>query len=413
MKHLIIGNSAAGTAAAEAIREGDPAAEIVMLSKDATFFSRCQLHLIASGKRSTEKTRFVPQDWAERLRIEVRFGQNATAIDAQKKKLLCDNGESLDYDRLLLATGADSLTPPIEGIEGPGVFGLRNLEDAERIHNVVMERPHVTVIGAGLVGCELAEALAEAGHPSVTVIEKAPSPLPLQLEEHTGERMRLLMIERGIDMICRDSVAAIVRNSKGEPSTVRLKSGREFPADLVICAAGVRPNIDLFTPLGTIGRRGIVIDGGCRTSVPDVFAAGDVTESCDSTLGRVMPSAIWPAARRQGRVAGINMSGGEETLKDHTGLKTSAVLCGIPFVSLGPVFDPDPSWQKQIYEHTDSRGRLCSKICYTNNDDSLTAAVLWGDISLSGLYAEAIINKYPLGDLAPGIVPDHLFRAVV
>lgn len=412
MKHLIIGNSAAGTSAAEAIRERDPAADIVMLSKDSTFFSRCQLHLIASGKRPSAKTRFVPQDWATRYAVEVRFGAKATAIDVGQKKVLCDNGESLNYDRLLLATGAGSLTPPIEGIEGPGVFGLRNLEDAEGICARVKGLHHVVVIGAGLVGCELAEALVETGHPSVTVIEMAPYPLPLQLEERTGERMRRLMIDHGIDMICRDSVAAILRNERGEPCAVRLKSGREIPADLVVCAAGVRPNIDLFAPLGTIGRRGIVIDGGCRTSVPDIFAAGDVTESRDATLDRVMPSAIWPAARRQGRVAGINMSGGDEILMEHTGLKTSAVLCGTPLVSLGAIFDPDPTWHKQVYEHTDSRGRLCSKICYTDHNGHLAAAVLWGDISLSGLYAEAIIHKYPLGDLAPCAVPDFRLRAI-
>ncbi|ABA88141.1 FAD-dependent pyridine nucleotide-disulfide oxidoreductase family protein [Syntrophotalea carbinolica DSM 2380] len=413
MKHLIIGNSAAGTAAAEAIRENDPTAEIVMLSKDATFFSRCQLHLVASGKRPSAKTRFVPQNWAEHYGIEVRFGQHATAVNALQKKVLCSHGENIDYDRLLLATGASSLTPPIEGIEGPGVFGLRNLEDAEGIYKQIMGRRHVAIIGAGLVGCELAEALVEAGHTSVTIIEIAPHPLPLQLEERTGERMLRLMVDHGIDMICRDSVTAILRDSQGEPTAVRLKTGREIPADLVVCAAGVRPNIDLFAPLGAIGHRGIVIDSGGRTSVPDIFAAGDVTESCDSTVGRVMPSAIWPAARRQGRVAGINMSGGDESLTEHTGLKTSAVLCGTPLVSLGPVFDPHPSWQKQIYEHTDSRGRLCTKVCYSDQNGSLAAAVLWGDISLSGLYAEAIIHKHPLGDLAPSAIPDYRLQAVV
>ena len=106
-----------------------------------------------------------------------------------------------------------------------------------------------------------------------------------------------------------------------------------------------------------------------------------------------MPSAIWPAARRQGRIAGINMSGGDETLTDHTGLKTSALLCGVPLVSLGPIFELDPAWQKHSYEHTDSRGRLCTKVCYTQHDGSLAAAVLWGDVSQAGLYAEAIINK--------------------
>lgn len=412
MRHLIIGNSAAGTAAAEAIRERDPAAQVIMLSKDTAFFSRCQLHLVASGQRSSAKTRFVPQDWAQRHGIEVRLGVEVTGIDAHQKQVLCSNGETLPYDRLLLSTGASSLTPPIAGIEGPGVFGLRNLEDAEGICGQVMGRRHVVVIGAGLVGCELAEALIKAGHASVSIIEMAPYPLPLQLEQHTGARMRELMAEHGINMICGDSVSAIERDADGNPCAVALKSGGKLPADLVVCAAGVRPNIDLFVPLGNIGRRGILVDEGCRTSVADIYAAGDVTESCDNTLGRVMPSAIWPAARRQGRIAGINMSGGNEVLTDHTGLKTSAVLCGIPLVSLGPIFDLNPDWQKQIYEHTDSRGRLCTKVCYIQNDGSLAATVLWGDVSLAGLYAEAIVKKRSVGDLSPGIVPDYRLQAI-
>jgi NAD(P)H-nitrite reductase large subunit len=412
MRHLIIGNSAAGTAAAEAIRERDPAARVTMLSKDTAFFSRCQLHLVASGRRSSAKTRFVPRDWAQRHGIEVRLGVEVTGIDAHQKQVLCSNGEILPYDRLLLSTGASSLMPPIAGMEGPGVFGLRNLEDAEGICGQIMGCKNVVVIGAGLVGCELAEALIKASHTSVSIIEMAPYPLPLQLEQHTGARMRQLMGEHGINMICGDSVSAIERNAAGNPCAVALKSGRILSADLVVCAAGVRPNIDLFAPLGDIGRRGIPIDEGCRTSVTDIYAAGDVTESCDNTLGRVMPSAIWPAARRQGRVAGINMSGGSEALTDHTGLKTSAVLCGIPLVSLGPIFDLNPAWQKQIYEHTDSRGRLCTKVCYTQSDGSLAATVLWGDVSLAGLYAEAIVKKRSVGDLSPGIVPDYRLQAV-
>lgn len=412
MRHLIIGNSAAGTAAAEAIRENQPNAQITMLTRDSAFYSRCQLHLVAAGVRSAAKTSFVPEDWAQRHGIEVRLGWDALAIDPLRKEVRCRNGEILPYDRLLLATGAGSLTPPIEGLQGSGVFGLRNLEDALGILRRMGESRQVVIIGAGLVGCELAETLAAGGHPSVSMVEMAPHPLPLQLEDTIGARLRDLMADHGMAMFCQDSVAAVERDGTGQPRAVVLKSGRTLPADLVVCAAGVRANTDLFAGLGTIGRRGILVDAGGRTSVPDIFAAGDVTESCDSTMGRVMPSAIWPAARRQGRVAGLNMSGGSTALEAHTGLKTSAVLCGTPLVSLGPIFEPDPTWRKEVFEHTDSRGRLCSKVCYTDPNDVLKAAILWGDISQAGLYAAAIVQQQPLGDLAIGSVPDYLLRAV-
>jgi len=125
-----------------------------------------------------------------------------------------------------------------------------------------------------------------------------------------------------------------------------------------------------------------------------------------------MSSAIWPAARKQGRVAGINMAGGLASLQEHTGLRASVSLFGASMVSVGAVFSPDPAWQKRVYDHTDSRGRLCGKVCYTDNDSVLKAAILWGDVSQAGLYGEAVVNRRRLGDLASSMVPGYRLQAV-
>jgi NAD(P)H-nitrite reductase large subunit len=408
MKYVIIGNSAAGTAAAETIRRQDPAGEIIMVSRDTSFYSRCQLHLVASGLRSPAQANFLPAGWAERYGVELLLGRTVTGIDAEGKQVRCENGETVPYDRILLTTGSRSALPPVAGMDGPGIYGLRHLEDAENLLEVFRDKQHIVIIGGGLVGSELAEALKEVGHPSVSLVEMAPHPLPLQLEGVTGSRLGQLMEQHGVNLYCGDCVTLVERDASGLPTAVHLKSGKRLPADLIVAAAGVRANTELLTSLGAECNRGIVIDEHCRTSLPDIYAAGDVTECRDVTLDRVMSSAIWPAARKQGRVAGTNMAGGEASLQEHTGLRASLSLFGTSMVSVGAVFSPDAAWDKQVHEYTDSRGRLCSKVCYTDNQGILKAAILWGDVSQAGLYGEAVVKCHPLGDLAPQAAPAYL-----
>lgn len=413
MKHLIIGNSAAGTAAAETIRATDPQAEILLVSEDTSFYSRCQLHLVATGQRSAEQANFLPGEWADKHRVDLLLGCTVTSIDPQGRRAICADGQVLSYDKLLLASGSRSFLPPVEGLAGPATCSLRNIEDALQIRECRSDKKHIVIIGAGLVGCELAEALVEVGHPSVSLVEMAPHPLPLQLESIIGDRLRQLMQDSGVDMYCGDGLAKVERDSDGNPTHVHLESGTVLPADLVVAAAGVRANTELLRDIGAECQRGVVIDECCKTSLPNIYAAGDVTECRDSILQQVMPSAIWPAARKQGRVAGVNMAGGEAALSNHTGLRASVTLFGTSMVSVGPVFNIDPAWNKEFFQHTDSRGRLCTKVCYTDETQALTAAVLCGDVSHSGLYAEAIINKQPLGDLKPAAVPQHVIAAAV
>ncbi len=412
MNYVIIGNSAAGTAAAETIRQQDPAGTIIMLSKDTSFYSRCQLHLVVSGQRSAQEANFLPNDWARRHGVDLRLGHTVIGIDATVRLVHCDNGEQIAYDRLLLTTGSRSALPPVPGMDGPGIYGLRHLEDAEQLRQVFRDKKHIVIIGAGLVGCELAEALIEVGHRSVSLVEMATHPLPLQLEEVTGARLGQLMQQHGVAMYCGDGVTQVERTADGAPAAVHLKSGKRLPADLIVAAAGVRANTELLTDLGAECNRGIVIDDGCRTSLADIYAAGDVTECRDVTLERVMSSAIWPAARKQGRVAGINMAGGQASLQEHTGLRASVSLFGASMVSVGAVFRPDPDWHKEVYDHTNSRGNLCGKVCYTDSDGVLKAAILWGDVSQAGLYGEAVLKRRLLGDLAPCTVPAYSLQSV-
>jgi NAD(P)H-nitrite reductase large subunit len=391
MKYVIVGGSAAGTAAAREIRRHDPDGSITMLSRDPGFFSRCQLHLIASRQRSVQQADFLPENWADTLAVQVRHGVSAARVDTARKIVHTDAGEEIPYGRLLVATGSRTAMPPIEGLEGSGTLGFRDLEDVQALRAALPDAGRVAIVGAGLVGCELAAELAGMGK-SVTLVELAAHPLPLQLEEETGAMCAQLLRRAGIDVICSDAVTKVERTPNGDPLGLRLRSGRAVPADMVVVAAGVKANTELLGGSGAATNRGIVIDRHCRTSLADVYAAGDVTETEDVVVNRVMPSAIWPAAIRQGVVAGANMAGRDESLAKNTGMRASVGLLGTSVVSLGAVNMARASgWTKHVFRHTNSRGQDCLKVLFTE-ERRLMGALLWGDITNAGVYGEAIIN---------------------
>jgi NAD(P)H-nitrite reductase large subunit len=397
MNYVIIGGSAASTAAAREIRQRDPGGRIRLFTRDPAFYSRCQLHLLASGHRQVAQANFLPHAWAERFRIEVFHDDAVTGIDTGQQRVRTSAGREAAYDRLLIATGARTALPPVAGLAGSRTFGFRDLADAEALRAALPGGGRLVIIGAGLVGCELAAELARDGH-RVSLVEMAPHPLPLQLEAETGALAASLLSAAGIDLHCQDRVARVERDAAGLPVAVHLASGTALPADLMVVAAGVKANTELATGVGITTNRGILIDRQCRTNLPAIFAAGDVTESEDVIVHQIMPSAIWPAAVRQGQVAGAVMAGDTDSLARNTGLRASVSLCGTSVVAIGPVNQATADhWTKRVYRYRNSRGHRCVKIFFTDGC-RLKAAILWGEITNAGVYGEAIINGRDIHD---------------
>ncbi len=399
MHQVIVGSSAAGTAAASAIRGADKSAAITLITADNAFFSRCQLHLLAAGERSAEQANFLPADWAATTGVEILWNTEVTGIKPAAHTVTTANGANFEYDRLLIASGSRSWTPPIPGITGELSFSLRTLEDAEQISAVLPFVQTVSIIGAGLVGVELAAELAQAGK-RVNLVELAPHPLPLQLEEATGAKAAELLRSAGVELYCGRKVVGVQRQANDTPESLLLDDGQILPSDMLVTAAGVRPNIEWLEGSGIQTEpRGVLINEFAMTSAPDIYAAGDVTVMEDVLLRAVMPSPIWPTAVHQGRIAGLNMTGSAESLTRNTGYRSALNLLGTSVVSLGPVNKPDPGWDKELQAFTDSRGQECLKVLY-RDADTLRAAILWGDISAAGVYADAIINRRPLPEPA-------------
>ncbi len=399
MKHVIVGGSAAGISAAKTIRENDPDAMISVVCKDKYFYSRCQLHFVASGKLSPDKIRLSTPDWAEKMKVSLNAGKEVSGLDAEKRRIIFEDGGGMDYDRLLIASGARTVFPPIEGISGPGTFALRSMEDALEIKGALGKTANTTIIGAGLIGVELATELLEAGF-KVNIVEIADRPLPLQLEDVCGEKCAKLLAEKGAKLFLGKSVKKISRNSQGKIIGAELSTGEIIASDLIVCAAGVKANFDFALQAGIKAAKGICIDKYCATNLPGVYAAGDVTEFEDSISGVHQMTAIWPTAVRQGKIAGANMLGGSSEINIVTALKASVSLFGTHAISLGNVSSPMKSWTKHVFRATDSRGMENIRILYTEGK-LLKAALLWGDVANAGLYHETIVkNRDISADLA-------------
>jgi nitrite reductase (NADH) large subunit len=326
MKHVIIGNGVAGTEAALAIRKSDAQASITVVSESPHhYFYRPRVIEYLAGETTTDKLVIYKQDFYDKNRIETRLGTRVTDILTGEHVVLDAKGTRLEWDRLLIATGARSFMPPVRGSDLAGVFTLRGISDADLILDYAKGVEHVAVIGGGLLGLEAAYSLSRLGK-TVTVIEFFQWLLPRQLDQ-AGGRILLEMLEsKGLSFILGDSVASI--EGDGRVGRLVLKSGKEVQAGMVLVSAGIRCSIDLAKAAGIETNTGIIVDDHLRTSAPGVFAAGDPVEHRGKVYG------IWPAAREQGRIAGLNMAG-IETAYEGTIMANSLKITGIDLFSAG------------------------------------------------------------------------------
>jgi nitrite reductase (NADH) large subunit len=306
--YVIVGASVAGTAAAAAIRERDPDGRITLLGEEEFgLYSRIRLPEYLAGRLERERLVIRKADWYAGLNIDLRTGTRAESVDVETARVSLSGGEILAYDRLLLATGADCFVPPFSGHDLPGVFTVRTVLDVDRLRYEAERVKAAAVIGGGLLGLEMASALAYLGL-EVTVVEVLPWLLPRQLDRQGGNLLQLVLENSGLKFKTGAEIDNIVGDDGAE--AVRLSNGEEISASLVLVSAGVRPRVDLAESAGLQVEKGIVIGEHAETSAEGVYAAGD----CAEHRGRIY--GIWPAAEAQGRVAGAVMAGGDAVFTD-------------------------------------------------------------------------------------------------
>ena len=301
MKIVIVGNGLAGTLAAKTARELDPGAVIEIFAEEKyAYYPRPNLIEFLAGRLPYEKLFAFPENWNVRQRIDVHLGAKVAKIRPAERTVETGSGGVFPYDALLLASGARAAVPPLTGSGLKGVFVLRTLDDALAILDHLRTHAHVAVLGGGLLGLEIARAVRGRGA-SVCVVEFFDRLLPRQLDPAAAGILKHQIEKTGISV----RVGAVSREILGaaEVRGIRFESGDEVEADLVVIAAGVKPELALAKDAGLTAERGIVVDDRLRTSRPEIFAAGDVAEH----RGRVY--GIIPASFEQARAAAHNMLG--------------------------------------------------------------------------------------------------------
>jgi len=301
MKIVIVGNGLAGTLAAKTARELDPEAGIEIFAEEKyAYYPRPNLIEFLAGRLPYEKLFAFPENWNVRQRIDVHLGAKVAKIRPAERTVETGSGGVFPYDALLLASGARAAVPPLTGSGLKGVFVLRTLDDALAILDHLRTHAHVAVLGGGLLGLEIARAIRGRGA-EVSVVEFFDRLLPRQLDPAAAGILKHQIEKTGISV----HLGAVSREILGaaEVRGIRFESGDEVEADLVVIAAGVKPELALAKDAGLTVERGIVVDDRLRTSRPEIFAAGDVAEH----QGRVY--GIIPASFEQARAAAGNMLG--------------------------------------------------------------------------------------------------------
>ncbi len=307
MKYLIIGASAAGLSAAQRIRELDREGEITVLSEEQSSpYSKMSLPYLLSGECSQEEYLYlgIPKG------IELLLNKKVVALREDRRIVEVESGEEFSYDRLLIATGARPYIPEVEKKGSPLLLTIRNLEDIfklkERIKNAKEKK--VLLAGAGLVNCEIADALWKIGIPSVLIV-RSPRILSQILDEEGSRVIESCAKEKGIELLTGENIKKI--EEKEGITYAILESGKILKGSCVVFGKGVQPAVDFLKDTGIKIGQGIEVNEYLQTSVEDVYAAGDVTESRDLLYEDLRGHALWPVAVEQGKIAGANMAGGK------------------------------------------------------------------------------------------------------
>jgi NADPH-dependent 2,4-dienoyl-CoA reductase/sulfur reductase-like enzyme len=352
MHHVILGAGPAGVIAAETIRKHAPGDQITIVGDEAEPpYSRMAIPylLIGNVKESGTYLRKSLTHYAD-LRIE-QVGGRATAVDAAARKVTLDNGTSIAFDRLLIATGSHPVRPPIPGMDSPGVHPCWTLEDARAIMKLAKPGARVLQMGAGFIGCIIMEALAARGV-ELSVVEMGDRMVPRMMGPTAGNMIRDWCEKKGVKVYTGTKVEGIEAGGAGgvvskiasaiglgsdEPFSalrVKLSNGQTVDADLVISATGVRPAIGFLKDSGITCLQGVLTDEHLQTNVPGVYAAGDCAEAFDKVSGKTIVSAIQPNAAEQARVAALNMVGQKTELKGVTQINVLDTL-GLISTSFG------------------------------------------------------------------------------
>jgi NAD(P)H-nitrite reductase large subunit len=377
MKYVIIGNSAAGVGTVEGIRQIDKSGEITIITDESHHtYSRPLISYLLLGKVTEEKMKYRSDDFY--AKNNVRFVHaSAKEIDAKAKQVVLSSGERIPYDKLLVATGSSAFVPPFEGLNSvKEKFTFMSLDDAKKLEKSLAQNKKVLIIGAGLIGLKCAEGiLKRVAH--ITVLDLAPRILSSILDDEGAKMVQSHLESKNIEFKLSASI------KKFEQNAAILENGEQIPFDILVLAVGVRPNTALLNGIAKIDR-GIAVNEKSETSAPDIYAAGDCTQTLDISCGQSKIMALLPNAYMQGECAGFNMAGSEK--KFEKAIPMNAIgFFGLHVVTAG-------NYSGETYTKTENENY--KRLFHCNN--KLNGYILIGNVERAGIYTSLVRDCTPL-----------------
>lgn len=390
LKYIIIGNSAAGIGAVEGIRQIDRQGEITVISNEPYHtYSRPLISYFLLGKVTEDNMKYRDDDFYAKNNVTFLSGMNVTAVNEKGKNVILSNERRISYDKLLTATGSSAFVPDFPGLDTvKNKYTFMSLDDVKGLGAALDENTRVLIIGAGLIGLKCVEGILNKVS-GITVLDLAPKILSSILDDDGAKIIQNHLEDKGINFKLSHSVKCF------SASTATLDDGEIIEFDVLILAVGVRPNTSLLEGIAKTPK-GILINSKGQTTCPDIYAAGDCTQSLDISSGQNKIMALLPNAYMQGECAGINMAGGEKDFNKAIPMNAIGLL-GLQIITAG-------SYNGDVY--CEVQDNHYKKLFYSDN--KLNGYILIDDKSAetaspaydkAGIYTSLIRGRTPLDTL--------------
>ena len=410
-KYVIVGASAAGIGAVEAIREVDPVGTIAVISdEECPQYSRPMISDLVSGKADFGKMMCREHDFWAKNNTQALTGRTATSLNLSDRYVTLDKGDRVNFEKLLIATGGKPFVPKIQGSGKEGVFTFTTLSDAESMLSKLEKAESAVVIGAGLIGVSVTEALVKRGL-KVTMVELQDKILSLILDPVASEMAENVIRKAGVTIATGQTVKQIVgkpENDKVVGGAV-LTSGKQVPCDLVIVAIGVIPRTELVAGTDVKTNRGILVDKSMRTNVSGVYASGDVAEAYDFVIGENRLLPLWPLAQLEGKVAGYNMAGKKTEYPGGTAMSALKYF-DMPIISIGVANPKNPEEYESLVKHDPERN-VYRKIVL--KDNAIVGITLVNAIENAGILFHLMKNRINVKKFKQELLSDDFCLATL
>jgi nitrite reductase (NADH) large subunit len=395
---VVVGNGMAGMRAVEELlsRAPDRFDITVIGAEQHPNYNRILLSSVLAGDKALDDIVINGRDWYEAHGIRLIAGNRAVAIDRKAPQVVLADGAVVPYDKLLLATGSKPVAPPIPGLGLPNVRAFRDIADVEAMIAAAKTDRRAVVIGGGLLGLEAAWGLKRRGM-AVALVHLMPTLMERQLDAAAGALLRRDLDARGIAFYTNSQTEEIAGDDRAE--AVVLADGRRIPADLVVLAVGIRPNIDVVRNAGLDVNRGILVGDDMATSDPDICAVGECIEHNGKLFGLVAP--IWD----QAKVCGARLAGDTAAVYVPPPVFTSLKITGIDVFSAGALAAADDA-DEELTLHDAKRG-LYKKVIL--RDDRVVGCVLYGDVADGPWYVQLMRERTDVSAFRDQIVFGRAF----